>query len=80
MGNITLRGLSDETIKRLKREARSAGLSMNRYVVRKLEGTGPGSREYHDLDHLFGTMDQEDGRILDESIAEQRQIDEDMWR
>jgi hypothetical protein len=84
MPTLTVRGLSDETVQRLKREADAAGTSVNKLIVSKLEGFATGSpfkpRTYHELDHLFGTLSAADARALDKSSRAQRRIDKELWQ
>ncbi len=83
MATITLRNVPEETVERLKKAARQSGLSMNRFLINKLSGEAGNSpykpREFHDLDHLFGSLDEEEYQRLNQAIADQRQIDEELW-
>ena len=81
MSTITIRDVSPETLARIKGQAKRAGLSMNRFLLRMLsppEGKFK-PREYSDLDHLFGTMDEETYEQLAKEVTAQRRIDEDIW-
>ena len=83
MGSLLIRGLSDATVRKLKVLAAKAGLSVNRYLVSKIEQeTGGGTKRrqvHHDLDHLLGTMSKRDYDALEESVEEQRSIDPELW-
>ena len=84
MGAITLRGLDDETLDRLRQIAREKGSSMNRLILGWVEESldrprkGPDGR-YHDLDELFGEMTPEDAATIAASSAEQRKVDPELW-
>jgi ABC-type uncharacterized transport system substrate-binding protein len=83
MATVTLRGLSASTVEDLKQEARRAGVSLNRLLVQRLEKQRFRStlrpRDYDDLDHLFGTLDEEEYQRITEAVAEQRRIDPELW-
>jgi hypothetical protein len=86
MKAITLRNLPPEVARRVEEKSRELGLSLNRTVVRLLEerllGAGKSGRRvrYDDLDWLIGSISKEEAEELRASLAEQRQIDEDLWR
>jgi hypothetical protein len=87
MKAITLRDLPPELKRAVEERAEREGLSLNRTVIRMLQeatGLGPsGKREvvrHHDLDHLAGTWTKEEADEFDRALAEQRQIDEEMWK
>jgi hypothetical protein len=86
MKAITLRNLPPEVARRVEEKSRELGLSLNKTVARLLEerliGAGKSGERvrYDDLDWLAGSMSPEEAEELSEAIAEQRQIDEDLWR
>ena len=83
MSALTLRGLSPDTERRLKVEARKAGVSMNRLILQRLEGETHGAFKphvHHDLDALFGTMSAADLGAIEAAAASQRQTDRKLWR
>jgi hypothetical protein len=83
VASILIRGLSPRTVKRIKALAAKAGMSMNRYLLGKLEGEAGGGVHrktvHHDLDHLMGTMTGEDLEALCRSVDEQRRVDSELW-
>jgi hypothetical protein len=77
----TLRRIPREVDKALRQKAKSEGKSLNQIAVEALTrgaGVEPGETKNHDLDFAFGSWieDPEFDRI----IAEQRQIDPDLWK
>jgi hypothetical protein len=86
MKAITLRNLPPEVARRVEEKSRELGLSLNKTVVRLLEerlmgaGKSGGRVRYDDLDELAGSMSPAEADELSAAIAEQRQIDEDLWR
>ena len=81
MPTLTLRGLSVETLKKLKQRARVSGLSMNKLIIQKLEDEVGGGRKriHHGLDPLFGTMTAEDCDAVCDASRQQRKVDPEMW-
>jgi hypothetical protein len=68
----------------IERRAQSEGLSFNKTVIRMLE-EGVGTRQsqgrnlHHDLDHLAGTWSGEEAEEFEAALADQRQIDVELW-
>lgn len=86
MKAITLRNLPPEVARRVEEKSRELGLSLNKTVVRLLEerlvvaGKSGGRVRHDDLDWLIGSISKEEAEELRASLAEQRQIDDDLWR
>lgn len=86
MADISLRGLDDNTAKRLKSEARRRGLSVNTFVIQLIrQGIGlrkPENRQetHHDLDSLAGTWSEDEVSTFLKAVADFEQIDEALWR
>ena len=84
MNAITLRNIPAEIQEAIQRRADSEGLSFNKTIIRML-GESVGSqhsaekRLHHDLDHLAGTWSEEEARTFEDALAEQRQIDPELW-
>lgn len=77
----TIRQIPRELDRRLRKLAKQQGKSLNAFLVECLAreaDLAPEPVRYHDLDHLFGTW-QEDPEF-DAVLKEQRKIDEDMWK
>lgn len=86
MKAITLRNLPAQLARRIEEEASATGASLNKTVIRLLQratGLGePATAEvrHHDLDHLAGAWSAEEAAEFDRVLAEQRQIDPELWR
>lgn len=84
MKTITVRGLDENTYRKLKEEARQSGRSMNRLVVETLSEDftrhDEAPIEYHDLDELFGSWSQEEYEAITQSVDRNRQIDSELWK
>lgn len=85
MSVITLRGLSPEAEKMIRRRSTRKGKSMNRFLLEIIESEVLGDksgkpREYDDLDDLIGRLTSEDAEMIDESLKEQRKIDSELWK
>jgi len=87
MKTITVRNIPSALQSAIRERAEKEGLSLSKTVIRLIgEATGlsrtaaaRGPR-YHDLDHLAGTWSEEEARIFDEHLSEQREIDPELWR
>ena len=85
MGVVTLRNLSPEAVRLIRRKAAEGKTSINKVVTGLLEdglGLAGGRRKvvHHDLDHLFGRWSAKEARAFDRELARQRRIDRDLWR
>jgi hypothetical protein len=81
---ITLRGISPEIEKAVKKEAEKKGLSLNKAFLALIERVaGAGERKkplHHDLDRFSGIWTKEESSIFEERLEFQRRIDEDLWK
>jgi hypothetical protein len=84
---ITVRGISSEIEKMIRKEAKKKKLSLNKTLVGFLEkgaGIKGGDREkvalYHDLDHLCGVWTRDEAQTFERSLAFQRKIEEELWK
>ena len=85
MNTLTIRGVDEDAIGQLKKQAKSNHSSVNKFVVealRKVAFPGvPGKvREWHDLDGFFGSWAEEDARKVMARCGECRQIDAELWK
>ena len=77
----TIRGIPIEGDRALRQAARSESKSLNQVAIEALiraAGVSLDGVVFHDLDWLKGTWVEDPA--FDEAIADQRKIDEDMWR
>lgn len=86
MKQITIRNLPPEVEKAIRSESRSKHLSLNKTIVEMLKraaGVAQPATEpfrYHDLDDLAGGWTIAEADEFDGYLAEQRQIDEELWK
>ena len=84
MANISVRGVDEQALRRLKQAASRRGVSLNRLIADMLNGTPGGkpaaSAEHADLDALAGTWNAADAREFERATAIFGQVDEDLWR
>jgi hypothetical protein len=85
MKPITLRGVSPELERVLRRTAAETGESLNRVAIALLErGAGlarkPGRVRHHDLDHLAGTWSDGEAKAFDRALEQQRRVDPELWK
>jgi CO dehydrogenase/acetyl-CoA synthase alpha subunit len=85
---ITLRGIPEDIEKKVRKEAESKGLSLNKAFLSLLK-TSLGVRLKakkrskalnHDLDHLSGKWTKEEAETFNRNLGLQRRIDEDLWK
>lgn len=84
MSQITLRGIDNETEKKIRREARKQGKSLNKVILEMIGQHGGQKNEKKDLPanslrKLAGGWSQKEADKLLESIKSCEQIDETMW-
>lgn len=87
MKRLTVRGVSDDLHRALKQEAERRGTSMNRVVLAVLKeamgvsnDNGRHQHMFDDLDRLAGAWSRKEAEIFEESLNQQRAIDETMWQ
>ena len=77
----TIRSVPQHVDRALRRRAKESGKSLNQVALEALiEGSGERMRIYDDLDFLVGSLNSAEAKALDRDIAEQRSIDEKLWR
>jgi hypothetical protein len=77
----TIRNVPRDVDLALRRRAKVSGKSINQVALEALtEGSGERKHVYDDLDFLIGTLSPEEAKDLDREIAEQRAIDDGLWR
>jgi hypothetical protein len=76
----TLRHIPPELDRALKQEAKQRGLSVNQLVLellRKSTGLAPKRRN---LREMPGAWSKQEAKRFDQLLAEQRRIDEEVWK
>ncbi len=84
MKAITLRNLSPELARVVRRQATEKKMSINKAVISLLEGaTGTVRKKqsalHHDLDELAGSWTEAEAAEFEGTLAHQRGIDRDLW-
>lgn len=86
MPTMSIRGLDERALVRLKRQAQREGSSVNGLVVRLLEGGDKRAKParkrqaFHDLDALAGTWSAPQVRAFERSTAPFSEVDPALWR
>lgn len=76
---LTIRGVPDETARRLKRLSREREQSINATVLEILEGA-LGTTERRWRLERYATWTPDDRAEFDEALRAQRTIDDELWR
>ena len=85
MATMSIRGLDDRALARLKRQAEQEGSSVNGLVVRLLQGEGgqpkPNRKRktFDDLDALAGTWSARQAAAFERSIAPFSNVAPELW-
>jgi plasmid stability protein len=84
MATMSVRGLGDQTLARLKSQAAQEGSSLNSLVLRLLQGAGtsiqPGAlKMFDDLDALAGTWSDEEAQAFARNAAAFAEVDAALW-
>lgn len=83
---MTLRGIDHELESRLRQAAREDGRSVNQTALDALrrqfglDQQRRFTREYHDLDHLFGQWDEGQFQQIQARLDAQRRVDAELWQ
>jgi hypothetical protein len=86
MKTVTLRGVDPDTADKLKETAKNQGKSINQLAIDLIkESLGlkkekKFSRRHTDLDDLFGKWSDEEFDQIMGKIAQDRQIDQELWK
>ena len=85
MANMSIRGLDDRSLARLKRQAAQEGGSLNSLVVRLLQGADSASnrsalKKFDDLDALAGTWSKQEARVFERNTAAFSEVDATLWK
>jgi plasmid stability protein len=79
MPQLTIRGVSDELGRRLARVSRERNQSMNALALEILEQAVGTSGRRRRLQR-YATWSADEAAAFDRALAEQRVIDDDLWR
>lgn len=86
MANLSVRGVAEKSLQRIKQTAQRRGVSVNRLISDMLNaetGLAPVAKElatHHDLDKLAGTWSAAESRAFEKATASFGQIDKGLWR
>lgn len=85
MKSFLIRGLEDKLLRKIKEKAKKESISANKYIksiLRSAVGLGKFSKKenkFTDLDLLAGRWDEEEYRLMNRELKEQRKIDKGLW-
>lgn len=79
MANISLRGLDDPTLSRIKTNARRRKISVNRLIVETLREKYAGGPAFDDLDILAGAWSRAEASAFEAAVAPFAEIDAATW-
>jgi len=86
MKAITIRGIDSSVSEKLKQAAKTEGKSVNRLLLELinrnvgLQKNKKFTKQYEDLDHLFGKWSSAEFEKIQGLIDTQRKIDTEMWQ
>lgn len=83
MASMSIRGLDDQALARLKSQAEQEGSSLNSLVLRLLQGTDrqPSAlRKFDDLDALAGTWSKQEAQAFERNTAAFSEVDATLWK
>jgi lipocalin len=86
MANLSVRGVEEQSLRRLKQAAKRQGVSVNRLIADMLNAgtvSAPAAAKsvlHDDLDKLAGTWSAREAREFERTTASFEQIDEALWR
>jgi hypothetical protein len=86
MKTITVRGIDPDVAEKLKKTAAKEKKSLNQLLLDLIEirvgakKEKKFTREYDDLDDLFGRWSQQEFQSIQEKIDHERTIDMDLWQ
>jgi hypothetical protein len=86
MKAVTIRGVDPEVAEKLKSSAAKQGKSINQVALEMIkEGLGLKkarrfSREYDDMDHLFGRWTEKEFEEIHTKIERERRVDQELWK
>ena len=84
MASMSIRGLDDQALARLKSQAEREGSSLNSLVLRLWQAIStdiqPGAlKKFDDLDSLAGTWSDEEAHAFERNTAAFAEVDPTLW-
>ena len=84
MASMSIRGLDDQVLARLKLQAEQESCSLNSLVLRLLQGTGAAFplaalKKFDDLDALAGTWSDQEAEAFERNTAAFAEVDAALW-
>ena len=84
MASMSIRGLDDQVLARLKLQAEQESCSLNSLVLRLLQGTGAvfplaALKKFDDLDALAGTWSDQEAEAFERNTAAFAEVDAALW-
>jgi hypothetical protein len=85
MATMSIRGLDDQALARLKNQAEQEGSSLNSLVLRVLQGTGTPVqvnvlKKFDDLNALAGTWSEKEAQAFERNTAAFAEVDAALWK
>ncbi|MCX7144094.1 MAG: hypothetical protein NT123_24255 [Proteobacteria bacterium] len=85
MATMSIRGLDNKVLARLKSQAEQEGSSLNSLVIRLLQGTDTPVqprelKKFDDLDALAGNWSDEDAKAFAHNTAAFSEVDASLWK
>ena len=85
MATMSIRGLDDQALSRLKSQAAQEGSSLNSLVLRLLQGTGSPVplnvlKKFDDLNALAGTWSEKEAQAFERNTAAFAEVDAALWK
>lgn len=86
MATMSIRGIDEQVLARLKQQAKQEGSSLNSLVVRLLRGDSDPARKprnpqkFDDLDALAGTWNSQQARAFERRTAPFSEVDPALWK
>jgi len=86
MGSISIQGVDEQLTALLKQQAAKARTSVNQFILDTLKKhvglakENKFSKEYDDLDYLFGSWSEEEFSEIQGTISSERRIDPELWQ
>jgi hypothetical protein len=86
MATMSIRGVDEQVLARLKHQAEQDGSSLNSLVVRLLQGDTDSTqkpsalKKFDDLDALAGTWSSPQARAFERATAPFSEVDPALWK